>query len=74
MGLFMFIRCKFYVRILTKNHYHRQCNHSSRHIPEMLAYNFSGGSVVMNLPANAGDVGDMNLIPGWGEEGNGNPL
>ena len=35
---------------------------------------FPGGSVVKNLPANAGDVG---WIPGWGrspEEGNGNPL
>ena len=35
---------------------------------------FSGGSVIKNLPANAGDVG---LIPGLGKsprEGNGNPL
>ena len=35
---------------------------------------FSGGSVVKNLPANAGDV---NLIPGSGRspgQGNGNPL
>ena len=35
---------------------------------------FSGGSVVKNLPANAGDSG---LIPGLGlspGEGNGNPL
>ena len=35
---------------------------------------FSGGSVVKNLPANAGDTG---LIPGSGrspEEGNSNPL
>ena len=34
----------------------------------------TGGSVVTNLPANAGDVG---LIPGSGRsrgEGNGNPL
>ena len=33
-----------------------------------------GGSVVKNLPANAGDLGS---IPGWGRspgEGNGNPL
>ena len=36
---------------------------------------FSGGSVVKNPPANAGDAG--NYIPGLGqspEEGNGNPL
>ena len=29
------------------------------------------------MPANAGDVGDPGLIPGWGKspgEGNGNPL
>ena len=35
---------------------------------------FPGGSVVKNLPANAGDLG---LIPGLGRfpgEGNGNPL
>ena len=35
---------------------------------------FPGGSVVKNLPANAGDMGS---IPGSGrslEEGNGNPL
>ena len=35
---------------------------------------FPGGSVVKNLPANAGDTG---LIPGLGRspgEGNGNPL
>ena len=35
---------------------------------------FPGGSVVKNLPVNAGDVG---LIPGLGRspgEGNGNPL
>jgi len=35
---------------------------------------FSGGSVVKNPPANAGDLG---LIPGSGRsprEGNGNPL
>ena len=35
---------------------------------------FPGGSVVKNLPANAGDVGS---IPGLGRsatEGNGNPL
>ena len=35
---------------------------------------FPGGSVVKNLPANAGDAG---LIPGLGRvpgEGNGNPL
>ena len=33
--------------------------------------------VVKNSPANAGDIGDVGLIPGWGRspgEGNGNPL
>ena len=36
--------------------------------------NFPDGSVVMNSPANAGDMGS---IPGWGRspgEGNDNPL
>ena len=39
-----------------------------------LLMDFPCGSVVKNLPANAGEVG---LIPGWGRfsgEGNGNPL
>jgi len=38
---------------------------------------FSGGSVVKNLSANAGDAGDTGSIPGSGRsprEGNGNPL
>ena len=26
---------------------------------------FPGGSVVKNLPDNAGDAGDLGLIPGW---------
>ena len=33
--------------------------------------------LVKNLPANAGDIGDVGLIPGSGRsagEGNGNPL
>ena len=36
-----------------------------------------GGSVVKNLPANAGDTGDAGSIPGWGRSptvGNGNPF
>ena len=40
----------------------------------LFCWHFPGGSVVMNSPANAGDVG---LIPGSGRspgEGNGNPL
>ena len=35
---------------------------------------FSGELVVKNLPANAGDIRDAGLIPGWGRspgEGNG---
>ena len=38
---------------------------------------FPGGSVVKNSPANAGDAGDMGLIPGSGRcprVGNGSPL
>ena len=33
--------------------------------------------MVKNLPANAGDTGDVGLIPGWGRSpvvANGNPL
>ena len=38
---------------------------------------FPGGSVIKNLPVNAGNIGDPDLIPGSGRfpgEGNGNPL
>ena len=38
---------------------------------------FPGGSVVKNLPVNAGDTGNSGLIPGSGRspgEANGNPL
>ena len=38
---------------------------------------FPGGSVVKNLPANAGDAGDTGSIPGprrYSGEGKGNPL
>ena len=38
---------------------------------------FPGGPVVTNLPANAGDAGDMGSIPGSGRSsrvGNGKPL
>ena len=37
---------------------------------------FPGGSVVKNLPANAGDARDLSSIPGSGRSpgSNGNPL
>ena len=38
---------------------------------------FPGGTVVKNLPANAGDIGDAGSVPGSGRSpggGNGNPL
>ena len=38
---------------------------------------FPGGSVIKDLPANAGDAGDSGLIPGLERSpgvGNGNPL
>ena len=46
---------------------------------EMLALHpgFPGASVVKDLPANAGEAGDLGSIPGWGRSpggGNGNPL
>ena len=42
-----------------------------------LSLGLSGGAVVKNLPANAGDARDSGLIPGWERspgKGNGNPL
>ena len=44
---------------------------------ETLRPGFSYGSVVKNLPANAGDTGEVDLIPGLGRfpgGENGNPL
>ena len=40
-------------------------------------WDFPGGSVLKNLPANSGDGGDMDSIPGSGRSpggGNGSPL
>ena len=40
-------------------------------------FGFPGGSVVKDLPANAGDAGDSGLIPGSRQStggGHGNPL
>ena len=45
--------------------------------PEVRIWDFQGGSVVKNLPANAGDSGDAGLIPGLGRSpggGNGSLL
>ena len=43
----------------------------------MVIYSAPGGSVVKNLPDNAGDTRDMGSIPGLGRSlggGNGNPV
>ena len=40
-------------------------------------WGFPGDSVVKNLPANAGDTGEVSSVPGSGRSprgGNGNPL
>ena len=42
-----------------------------------MSQGFPGGSVVQNLPANAGDTGVLSSIPGLGRSlggGHGNPL
>ena len=44
---------------------------------EVVVKGFAGGSMVKNLPANAGDAREVGLIPGLGRFpgiGNGNPL
>ena len=44
---------------------------------DIMVVGFPGGTVVKNLPANAGDTRYVGLIPGWGLSfgiGNGNPL
>ena len=43
----------------------------------MIYMGFPGGTMVRNLPANAGDARDVGSIPGWRRSpgaGNGNPL
>ena len=47
------------------------------HYPQEITYLLQGGSTVKNLPAKAGNAGDMGLIPRLRRspgEGNGNPL
>ena len=49
----------------------------SRKCWQLVSAGFPGGAVVKNLPANAGDAGDVRSIPGSGRspgEGRGNPL
>ena len=58
----MWINAIFYFTCLTK---------------DSIGLGFPGGSAVKSRPANAGDRGDVGLIPGLGrfpEEGNGNTL
>ena len=46
-------------------------------ITKSFCYDFLGGAVVKNPPANAGDERDVGSIPGLGRSpvvGNGNPL
>jgi len=46
-------------------------------ISKSFCYDFLGGAVVKNPPANAGDERDVGSIPGLGRSpgvGNGNPL
>ena len=53
------------------------CVYSAVYICEYIYIDFPHGSVVKNLPANAGDLGDVSSIPGLGrfpEEGNDNPF
>ena len=42
-----------------------------------MTFSFPGGTVVKNLPANAGDTEDLSLVPGLGRSSGGgtsNPL
>ena len=61
-GLYCFIGviCVIYSKTLQ----HRSCD---IYIYLFEATGFPGGSVVKNLPANAGDIGDMGSIPRVGE-------
>ena len=61
---------------------HSQLKHTSKRIPDCVLHldsidSLPDGTVVKNLPANAGDAGDMGSIPESGRSpgvGNGNPL
>ena len=39
---------------------------AAQYIHTCIYTHFPGGSVVKNLPARAGDMGDAGSIPGWG--------
>ena len=54
-----------------------QLSNLFKNINTNLFRGFPGGSMLKNLPANAGDTGDAGMIPGSGRSpggGNGNPL
>ena len=54
-----------------------QLSNLLKNVNTNLLKGFLGGSVLKNLPANAGDTGDAGSIPGSGRSpggGNGNPL
>ena len=54
-----------------------KCQTKAKWSPGVYRWAFPHGSVVKNLPANAGDTRDASLIPGSGRcpgGGNGNPL
>ena len=51
-------------------------SHTHTHT-HLISWGFPSGSMVKNLPANAGDVRDLDSIPGSGRlpgEGNGKPF
>ena len=48
-------------------------SHTHTHIFTYIHMGFPGGTVVKNLPASAGDAGDLGSVPGWGRSpGGGN--
>ena len=50
------------------------CKSISNASTKLMLQSFSGGSVVKNLPANAGDVGSIPELGQSPGEGNGNPF
>ena len=62
---------------MPSDEYPAQPQINKKNITTQYELGFPGVSVVKNLPTNAGDTGDVGLIPGWGGSpggGNSNPL
>ena len=79
LGLGLRIRVRVFFRMCYLLKFTSECEQKGPGLLQLVTSDsgFPDGSVVKNLPANAGRTGNKSLIPGSGrapEEGNGTPL